>query len=549
MADTRNPAIVVVDDEPDVLRAIARDLRRQYGEAYRVIRAASGAEAIDAVRQLRERGDAVALVLSDQRMPELDGVATLRQIAEHAPDAKRVMLTAYADTDAAIGAINDGRIDYYLLKPWDPPEEKLFPVLDDLLTDWRGSWRPGFGGLRLVADRWNADGHRLRDFLSRNQIPYTFLDVERDEEARELASGAALPLVLTPEGARLENPTNAEVAQASGLSQEAEREFYDLAIVGGGPAGLASAVYGASEGLKTVLIEREAPGGQAGTSSRIENYLGFPSGLSGADLARRGVSQAKRFGVEILAPVEVTSVRAEGPYKILALEGGGEVACHALMLSMGVDWRTLPASGADALAGQGVYYGAAMTEAIGCQDEHVFVVGAGNSAGQAALHFADYAARVTVLVRGESLGASMSQYLVDRIEAHENIEVCLGHEVETCHGEDHLERITVRDRASGETRDLDTHYLFVFIGATPGTDWLDGFIARDDKGFIRTGPDLSPEDLAGWPLARDPFLLETSVPGVFVAGDVRHESVKRVASAVGEGSVAVAFVHRHLATL
>ncbi|OZC03373.1 FAD-dependent oxidoreductase [Rubricoccus marinus] len=549
MADTRNPAIVVVDDEPDVLRAIARDLRRQYGESYRVIRASSGAEAVDAVQKLTERGDAVALVLSDQRMPDLDGVATLKRVAEIAPAAKRAMLTAYADTDAAIGAINSGRIDYYLLKPWDPPEEKLFPVLDDLLADWRGTWRPGFGGFRLIADRWSSDGHRLRDFLSRNQIPYTFLDVERDESACELASGATLPLVVTPDGAHLENPTNAEVAQASGLSQTAEREFYDLAIIGGGPAGLASAVYGASEGLKTVLIEREAPGGQAGTSSRIENYLGFPSGLSGADLARRGVSQAKRFGVEILAPVSVESIRAEGPYKILSLSTGSEVACHALMLATGVDWRTLPASGADEMAGQGVYYGAAMTEAIGCQDEHVFVVGAGNSAGQAALHFAEYAAQVTILVRGDDLAKSMSQYLVDRIEAHEQIEVCLGHEIEACHGNGHLERITIRDREGGGTTEVETHYVFVFIGATPQTDWLGDFIARDDKGFVRTGPDLTPEDLAHWPLARDPFLLETSVPGVFVAGDVRHESVKRVASAVGEGSVAVAFVHQHLASL
>ncbi len=551
MADIRpaKPAIVAVDDEPDVLRAIARDLRRRYGDDYRVLRADSGEEAVEAVRQLAERGDAVALVLSDQRMPGLDGVGTLRQVAEHAPRAKRALLTAYADTDAAIGAINDGRVDYYLLKPWDPPEDKLYPVLDDLLDDWRAGWRPGYGGLRLVADRWNADGHRLRDFLARNQIPYTFLDVETNPDAQRLVDGATLPLVVTPDGERLENPSNGEVAAASGLSQHAERDFYDLAIIGGGPAGLASAVYGASEGLKTVLVEREAPGGQAGTSSRIENYLGFPSGLSGADLARRGVSQAKRFGVEILAPVEVTGLRTEGPYKILALDGGGEIACHALMLSTGVDWRKLPANGADRLEGQGVYYGAAMTEAMGCADEHVFVVGAGNSAGQAALHFADNAAHVTVLVRGDDLGKSMSQYLVDRIEAHERIEVCLGHEVVACHGDDHLEHVTLRNNDTGADSDVDTHYVFVFIGAAPETDWLADILARDDHGFVRTGPDLTDADLRDWPLDRLPYLLETSVPGVFVAGDVRHESVKRVASAVGEGSVAVAFVHRHLATL
>ena len=548
MADTPKPAIVVVDDEPEVLRAIARDLRRRYGDDYRVVRAGTGAEAVDAVEQLVARGDAVALVLSDQRMPGLDGVAVLRAVQTHAPRAKRAMLTAYADTDAAIAAINDGQVDYYLLKPWDPPEQKLFPVLDDLLADWRAGYRPGYGGLRLVGDRWSPDGHRLRDFLSRNQIPYTFLDVERDDDARALAADAALPLVVTPDGARLENPANADVAAAVGLSQTAERDFYDLAIIGAGPAGLASAVYGASEGLRTVLIEREAPGGQAGTSSRIENYLGFPSGLSGADLARRGVSQAQRFGVEILAPVEVASVRADGPYKVLELAGGGELACHALMLSLGVDWRRLPADGAERLEGRGVYYGAAMTEAERCAGEHVVVVGAGNSAGQAALHFAEVADRVTVLVRSGDLAKSMSQYLVDRIEAHERIDVALGESVQACHGDDRLRSVTLTD-GDGGTREIETSYVFVFIGAAPQTDWLGDAVARDGRGFLRTGPDLTDEDLAGWPLERPPFLLEASVPGVFAAGDVRHESVKRVASAVGEGSVAVAFVHRHLATL
>ena len=545
----RNPAIVVVDDDPEVLRAVARDLRRRYGDDYRVVRTGTGAEAVDAVRQLAERGGAVALVLSDQRMPGLNGVEVLRQSAEHAPRAKRALLTAYADTDAAIAAINEGRIDYYLLKPWDPPETELYPVLDDLLADWRAGWRPGYGGVRVVGDRWSADGHRLRDFLSRNQIPYRFLDVERDDDARQLAADDALPLVVMPEGDRLSNPSNAALASAVGLQHTAEREFYDLAIIGGGPAGLASAVYGASEGLKTVLVERQAPGGQAGTSSRIENYLGFPSGLSGADLARRGVSQARRFGVEILAPVEVAAVRTDGPYKILELGGGGEIACHALMLSLGVDWRKLPADGADRFEGRGVYYGAAMTEAMGCQGEDVYVVGAGNSAGQAALHFAEYAARVTVLVRGGDLGKSMSQYLVDRIEAHDGIEVALDREIAACHGDGHLESVTLRDRASGATTEAETHFVFVFIGAAPQTDWLSGVLARDEHGFLRTGPDLTEADLADWPLDRAPFLLEASVPGVFVAGDVRHESVKRVASAVGEGSVAVAFVHRHLATL
>ena len=360
------PALLTVDDDADVLRAVARDLRRHYGDDYRVLRSESGSEALGAVRELAERGEPVALVLSDQRMPQMDGVGLLTEVARLTPSTKRVLLTAYADTDAAIAAINDSRVDYYLLKPWDPPEEKLYPVLDDLLADWRAAWRPGYGGLRVVGDRWSPDGHRLRDFLSRNGVPYRFLDVERDEGARDLADGAGTPLVVLEDGGRLENPTNVEVAERVGLRRQAEREFYDLAIIGGGPAGLASAVYGASEGLKTVLVEREAPGGQAGTSSKIENYLGFPAGLSGADLARRGVAQAQRFGVEILAPVEVAAVRSEGPYKVLEVGDGNEIACHALMLTTGVEWRRLPAEDAERFEGRGVYYGAAMTEAMGC---------------------------------------------------------------------------------------------------------------------------------------------------------------------------------------
>ena len=553
MADSK-PVLLTVDDDGDVLRAVARDLRRQYGETYRILRASSGDEALQAARELVERQQPIALVLSDQRMPEMDGVGLLTEIAQLSPLSKRVLLTAYADTDAAIQAINASRVDYYLLKPWDPPEEKLYPVLDDLLADWQASFRPGYGGIRLVGDRWSPDGHRLRDFLSRNQIPYSFLNVEQDEAARELAGDAALPLVILDDGARIENPSNADLAEHVGLSRTADREFYDLAIIGGGPAGLASAVYGASEGLKTVLLEREAPGGQAGTSSRIENYLGFPSGLSGADLARRGVTQAQRFGVEILAPVEVTSLRTEGPYKILTLDGGGdgegsEIACHALMLTMGVAWRMLPADGAEPLTDRGIYYGAAMTEAMGCTGETVYIVGAGNSAGQAALYFADYAARVVMLVRSDDLAKSMSQYLVDRIEAHDAIEVRLHTEIVSCGGEDRLQSLTLHDRQSDETCEVEAESVFVFIGARPHTDWLPETIVRDERGFIRTGPDLSDSDLQFWPLDREPFLLEASVPGVFVAGDVRHESVKRVASAVGEGSVAVAFVHRHLASL
>ncbi|HEX8386460.1 MAG TPA: FAD-dependent oxidoreductase, partial [Rubricoccaceae bacterium] len=402
MAD--NPALLCVDDDVDVLRAVARDLRARYGGEYRVLRAESGEEALEAVRELDRRGQAVALLLSDQRMPRMDGVRFLTEAGAVFPRAKRVLLTAYADTDAAIAAINRSRVDHYLLKPWDPPEETLYPVLDDLLADWRAGWRPGYGGLRVVADRWSPDGHRVRDFLARNGVPYTFLDVETSSDGQALApAGTALPLVVLEGGERLENPLTAELAERVGLRRQAERAFYDLAIVGAGPAGLASAVYGASEGLKTVLVEREAPGGQAGTSSRIENYLGFPSGLSGADLARRGTAQAQRFGVEILAPREVSALRVDGPYKTLEFADGGELSCHALMLSMGVDWRRLDAEGADALAGRGVYYGAAMTEVASCRDEEVFVIGAGNSAGQAALYFADVARRVVVLVRGGGL--------------------------------------------------------------------------------------------------------------------------------------------------
>lgn len=544
------PVLLAVDDDPDVLRAVARDLRTHYGDGYRVVRAGSGAEATAALDELAARGDAIALVLSDQRMPGLSGVDVLRHAAAVAPDAKRVMLTAYADTDAAIAAINDGRVHHYLIKPWDPPEERLYPVLDDLLASWRAAWRPGYRGFRVVSDRWSADGHRLRDFLARHQIPYAFLDVERDAEARRLADEVgALPVLVAPDGTRHAAPTTADVAALAGLRTTAERQFYDLAIVGAGPAGLACAVYGASEGLSTVLIERSAPGGQAGTSSRIENYLGFPSGLSGADLAQRGVAQARRFGVEILAPAAVTRLRADGPYKVLTLADGTEIACHALMLASGVAWRRLPADGAEALEGRGVYYGAALTETTSSAGERVVIVGAGNSAGQAAMHFADHAAQVTMLVRGGALGASMSQYLVDRIEAHPAITVRLHAEVTACHGADHLDRLTVRDRQSGATDEIEASLLFVFIGAEPETAWLDGVVARDAAGFVLTGADLPPEALDGWPLPRAPFLLEASLPGVFAAGDVRATSVKRVASAVGEGSVAVAFVHQHLAGL
>jgi len=549
------PIILTVDDDPEVLRSIARDLRNQYGENYRVLRADSGAAALEALDELTRKSEPVALILSDQRMPGMDGVTFLEKSSAVAPKARRVMLTAYADTQAAIDAINLSQVDYYLLKPWDPPQEKLFPVLDDLLDAWQSSYRPGYGGVRVVGSRWSQPTHAVKDFLARNQIPYTYLDAELHEEATEAMEGiddcaSRFPLVLLSDGERLVGPTLAEVAARVGLGSRATQNFYDLAIVGGGPAGLAAAVYGASEGLKTVLVEREAPGGQAGTSSRIENYLGFPVGLSGGDLARRAVTQARRFGVEILTPAEAVSLEIDGPYKRIRLNDGSEFSCHALMLSMGISWNLLPAECADRFAGRGVYYGAAMTEAIYCKGETIYVVGAGNSAGQAAMFFKDYAARVVLVVRGNSLAAKMSHYLVERIEATPNIEVATNCEIVRCQGNDHLEGIILRNRKTGEEWEAPTSYVFVFIGAAPQTAWLGNQLVRDQHGFVLTGPDLkADEHLRGWPLERAPYLLEASIPGIFAAGDVRHESVKRVASAVGEGSVAVHFVHRHLATL
>ncbi len=543
------PVILTVDDDAAVLSAVSRDVRKRYGKDYRVLRADSGAAALDVLTELRERGGHVALLLSDQRMPGMDGVTFLSQAMELYPKAKRALLTAYADTEAAISAINSSQVDYYLLKPWDPPEEKLYPVLDDMLEDWRADFRPGYEGVRVIGDRWSARSHEIRDFLARNQIPYQFLDVEVSEEARTIVDeqDGDLPLVFLTDGQQLASPDPGELANRVGLRTQAANEFYDLAIVGAGPAGLASAVYAGSEGLRTVLIEREAPGGQAGTSSRIENYLGFPSGLSGADLARRAVAQAKRFDVEMVAPQSVKEVRVDGPYKYLTLGDGTEIACHVLMLSMGVQWNRLPSEGADRFAGSGVYYGAAPSEAAHCANETVYTVGAGNSAGQAALYLAEKAAKVIMLVRGDSLAAKMSHYLVDRIERTENIEVLLHHEVAECGGSDRLETLSILDNQSNECTQHAAQHLFVFLGASPRSDWLDGLVVRDSGGFIVTGPDLTPEDLADWPLERAPHLLETCVPGVFAAGDARRDSVKRVASAVGEGSVAVHYMHQYLA--
>jgi thioredoxin reductase (NADPH) len=549
--DIAKPVLLTIDDDADVLGAIARDLRSHYGRNYRILRAESGSAALTLLRELKQREEPVALVLSDQRMPGMDGVSLLSEVMTLHAKSKRALLTAYADTEAAIGAINRSQVDYYLLKPWDPPEERLYPILDELLDDWRASFRPGYAGVRVVGDRWSARCHRVRDFLARNQVPYQFLDVESSEEALSLAADTGpdrLPIVILPGGARFTAPEPRDIAEQIGLTAHARERFYDLAIVGAGPAGLASAVYGGSEGLRTVLIEKEAPGGQAGTSARIENYLGFPAGLSGGELARRAVTQARKFGVEILTPQEATALRVEGPYKHLQLSDGSEISCHVLTLAMGVSWTRLPAAGADRLTGAGIYYGAAVTEALHAKGETVYMVGGGNAAGQAAMYFKDFADQVVLVVRGNSLDLKMSHYLVNRIQSTANIEVRLNTEVRTCHGDEHLEGLELWDKRTDRVDAVPARYLFVFLGAAPRTDWLKGVVACDEHGFILTGPDLDPRShLRDWPLERAPYLLETSVPGVFACGDARRASVKRVASAVGEGSVAVHFMHQILA--
>ncbi|MBE7554251.1 MAG: FAD-dependent oxidoreductase [Anaerolineales bacterium] len=547
------PVLLAVDDDLSVLSAISRDLRRRYAEQYRVLRADSGAAGLEALRELKQRNDPVALFLVDQRMPHMDGVEFLEQARSLYPETKRVLLTAYADTDAAIQAINNAAIHYYLLKPWDPPEEKLYPILDDLLDDWQANYHPPFSGIRIIGHRWSPEAHQLKDFLARNHVPYQYLDVEFGAEARQVLSQlkveeAKLPVVILPDGEILASPSLATLAEKVGLKTQAERRFYDIAIVGGGPAGLAAAVYGASEGLRTVLIEREATGGQAGTSSRIENYLGFPSGLSGAELARRATTQAKRFGVEILAPQEAIGVRVDGPYRVLTLADDSEISCHAVVVAVGLTYRKLNVPGIDKLTGAGVYYGASLTEASLCEDQPVLIVGAGNSAGQAALYLAQTSSKVFMLVRDDSLGKKMSQYLVERIEATPTIEVLQRAELAAVHGEEHLEAVTVRYHPAGTEETLPAVGLFVFIGATPCTDWLKGVVKLDERGFILTGPQLLENGASpkAWPLEREPFLTEASIPGIFAVGDVRANSVKRVASAVGEGSITVQFVHQYL---
>jgi thioredoxin reductase (NADPH) len=546
----RRPAILAVDDEPAVLAAVARDLRRGFGERYRIMRAASGQEALDLLHQMRTRGDNVALLVADQKMPGLSGTEYLVEARKLVPEAKRVLLTAYADTEAAISAINEVALDYYLLKPWDPPEEQLYPVVEDLLTTWEAGAALDAGGVRVIGHRFSKESHDLRDFLARNRVPARWLDIERDGEARELLTIAEvdesrLPVALLEDGSVLEKPSQLELAERLGIAVQPAQEHYDLVIVGGGPAGLAAAVYGGSEGLRTVLVEREAPGGQAGQSSRIENYLGFPAGLSGSDLARRATDQARRLGAELLTVQDAVKLRVEGAGRLVDLTGGGTLSANTVLVASGVSYRQMDAPGFSDFTGAGIYYGAAMTEARSCADQHVVVIGGANSAGQAAVYFSGYASQVTMLVRSPSLAKSMSHYLIEQLAALPNVDVRTGTQAVSAEGDGRLQRIRTRGSDGAEAPLDDVDACFVFIGAAPRTGWLEGVLARDERGFLLAGADVRE---AGWPLKRDPYVLETSVPGVFVAGDVRARSIKRVASAVGEGSMAVSLIHEYLAS-
>jgi thioredoxin reductase (NADPH) len=547
------PVIVSVDDDPSVSRAVARDLRRRYGERNRIVRAESGEQALEALRQMKLRGDQVAILLADYRMPGLTGIEFLERAMDLYPSARRVLLTAYADTSAAIDAINIVDLDHYLLKPWDPPEEKLYPVIDDLLKAWQREDRKPVKEAKLIGHRWSAPSAALRDFLARNQVPYRWYSSDTEEGERLLAAAGAagheLPVLITADGEPLITPTNAEVAARVNLATIPEHDFYDLIVVGGGPAGLGAAVYGASEGLRTVLVERFATGGQAGQSSRIENYLGFPDGLSGGQLTDRARRQAVKFGAELITTSEVTALEVNGPARTIRLSDGSAIDAKAVILATGVSYRQLNAPGCMQMTGAGVYYGAALAEAEGCKDQDVYVVGGANSAGQAAVYLAKFARSVTMLVRAASLEASMSYYLIQQIADIPNITVRTCTEVTGVDGEGHVERLTLHDMAAKTTEIVDAGQLFIFIGAAPGTGWLDGVLARDSRGFVLAGPDLEEQEEYGWQLDRAPYHLETSVPGVFVAGDVRAESAKRVASAVGEGAMAVMFVHRYLETL
>ncbi|MBO0830634.1 MAG: FAD-dependent oxidoreductase [Actinobacteria bacterium] len=546
---------MTVDDDPDVSRAVARDLRRRYGEQHRIVRAESGAAALEAMRQMKLRGDLVAVILADYRMPELNGIEFLERALDIYPGARRALLTAYADTGAAIDAINVVDVDYYLLKPWDPPEEKLYPVVDGMLESWLSSDHRPVPETKVIGHRWSARSSEVREFLARNMVPYRWYGRDEPEGRRLLEAAEAddqrLPVVITPDGSRLIEPSDSELAGKVGLATNPSAKFYDLIVIGGGPAGLGAALYGASEGLRTVLVERTATGGQAGQSSRIENYLGFPDGVSGAQLTGRARRQAGKFGAEILTTREVTGVELKGSARLVRFADGTAIAAHTVILASGVTYRKLSAPGCADLTGRGVYYGSALTESSSCKDQHVFIVGAANSAGQAAVYLSRHATSVTLLARGPSLTKSMSHYLIEQVQSIPNITVRVCTEIVEAHGTDHLERLTLRDANTGARETVDAQYLFIFIGAAPLTDWLDGVLARDDHGFVLAGPDLLTEGKppAGWPLDRAPYHLESSVPGVFVAGDVRAESAKRVASAVGEGAMAVMLVHRYLEKL
>jgi len=553
MAD--KPIILTVDDDREVLQAIARDVRHGFGEHFRVIRAESGDRALDVLRQLRLANESVALMLVDQRMPGLSGIELLAEARRLYPEAKKALLTAYADTDAAITAINEIRLDHYLVKPWDPPEQRLFPVLEDMLDDWMADHPPEFKGIRVIGHRWSQESHVARDFLARNQVPYKWLDLASDPEAVELLeltgnASRSCPVLIFPDGQLLEQPTTQQIAEKAGIRGHAEVPLYDLIVIGAGPAGLAAAVYGASEGLSTLIVEREATGGQAGQSTRIENYLGFPSGLSGAELSRRAVTQARRFGAEFLLTEEVDSIENHAGVIGVSLTGGTELRAHSVIIATGVSYRRLEVPGADRLTGRGIYYGAAVSETSSVRGESIFIMGAANSAGQAAIHFAAVAQRVTMLVRGSALSASMSYYLAERIQATPNIELRYHSTFEEVCGDEHLEQVVLRDTDSGERRIEPAGALFVFIGAAPRTDWLDGRIARDERGFILAGPDvLTKGEVKDWRPDRDPYLMETSIPGVFAAGDVRLGSGKRVATAVGEGATAVMSIWQYRASM
>jgi len=544
--------LLTVDDDPSVSRAVARDLRRRYGQDHQVVRAASGSEALDALREIKLRGGRVAVMLADYRMPEMSGIEFLEAAMDLFPRARRALLTAYADTDAAIAAINLVDVDYYLLKPWEPPEEKLYPIVDAMLEAYTGQPDVEMGETRLIGHRWSVPSFAARDFLARNAVPYRWIAADEPEGGRLLQaaglSAQTLPVVITADGGTLVAPSTSDLASAVGLSTTPATDFYDLVVVGGGPAGLGAAVYGASEGLRTLLVERQATGGQAGQSSRIENYLGFPDGVSGAQLTDRARRQAVRFGAEILTTRDVTGLEARGPARVVSFSDGTEVAAHAVIIATGVSYRDLDAPGVAELSGRGVYYGSAATEAAACADADVFIVGGANSAGQAAVFFSRYAKSVTLVVRGDSLERGMSHYLIEQLQALDNVSMRLCTVVDQAHGDEHLERLSLRHLPSGTTEQVQASHVFVFIGAQPRTDWLAGVLERDERGFLLTGPDLLVDGQRprGWFADRDPWPLEASIPGVFVAGDVRAESVKRVASAVGEGAMAVTLAHRYL---